>query len=77
MLEGLSQIVEDREGYLIQHGSTIATNTLLERKGAKTLLITNDGFEDLLEIGRQNRPGLYQFSSSRPKPLVEANFVLA
>lgn len=76
VLEGLAQIVENREGYLIQHGSTIATNTLLERKGAKTLLITNDGFEDLLEIGRQNRPRLYQLSSSRPRPLVAANFRL-
>ncbi len=76
VLEGLTQIVENREGYLIQHGSTIAANTLLERKGAKTLLITNEGFEDLLEIGRQNRPRLYQLSSSRPRPLVEANFRL-
>jgi len=76
VLEGLAQIVENREGCLIQHGSTIATNTLLERKGAKTLLITNDGFEDLLEIGRQNRPRLYQLSSSRPRPLVAADFRL-
>ena len=76
VLQGLARIVEDRKGYLIQHGSTVATNTLLERKGAKTLLITNEGFEDLLEIGRQNRPCLYQLSSSRPKPLVAANFRL-
>ena len=58
ILEGLARVIGDREGYLIQHGSTVATNTLLERKGAKTLLITNEGFEDILEIGRQDRPGL-------------------
>jgi N-methylhydantoinase A len=76
ILEGLAQVVRDREGYLIQHGSTVATNTLLERTGAKTLLVTNEGFEDLLEIGRQDRPGLYQLSSSRPEPLVGSNFRL-
>ncbi len=76
VLEGLAQILGSREGFLIQHGSTVATNALLERKGAKTLLITNEGFEDLLEIGRQNRPQLYSLSSSRPKPLVAADFRL-
>ena len=76
VLEELAQIVEDRDSFLIQHGSTVATNALLERKGAKTLLITNEGFEDLLEIGRQNRPQLYSLSSSRPPPLVAANFRL-
>ena len=76
ILEGLAQVVGDREGYLIQHGSTVATNTLLERKGTKTLLVTNEGFEDLLEIGRQDRPGLYQLSSSRPEPLVGSNLRL-
>src|SRR5688572_14154678 len=43
----------------IAHGSTIATNAILERKGAKTALITTQGFRDLLAIGRQNRPVLY------------------
>ena len=76
MLEGLAQIAENRDSFLIQHGSTVATNALLERKGAKTLLITNEGFEDLLEIGLQNRPQLYSLSSSRPPPLVAANFRL-
>ncbi|MEE8348791.1 MAG: hydantoinase/oxoprolinase family protein [Acidobacteriota bacterium] len=76
ILEGLAQVVGDREGCLIQHGSTVATNTLLERKGAKTLLVTNEGFEDLLEIGRQDRPGLYRLSSSRPEPLVGSNLRL-
>lgn len=68
--EGLSRIVEKQSGFLVQHGSTVATNALLERKGAQTLLITNEGFEDLIEIGRQNRPGLYDLSASKPEPLV-------
>ncbi|MFQ5740464.1 MAG: hydantoinase/oxoprolinase family protein [Acidobacteriota bacterium] len=70
LLEGLSRITREGKGFLVQHGSTVATNALLERKGARTLLLTNQGFEDVLEIGRQNRPKLYQLSSSRPQPLV-------
>ncbi len=57
-------------------GTTVSTNALLERKGARTGLITNRGFEDVLEIGRQNRsslPGafpIYDFNLKRPPPLV-------
>ena len=40
----------------IVHGSTVATNALLERNGARTAFVTTEGFEDILEIGRQNRP---------------------
>src|SRR5580692_322442 len=43
----------------VVHGSTVATNALLERKGARTALVTTAGFEDLIEIGRQNRAELY------------------
>jgi N-methylhydantoinase A len=53
----------------IVHGSTVATNALLERTGARTALVTNRGFEDLLEIGRQNRPRLYALRNERPPPL--------
>ncbi|HLV00118.1 MAG TPA: hydantoinase/oxoprolinase N-terminal domain-containing protein, partial [Acidobacteriota bacterium] len=74
VLDGLARIVGDRQDYLLQHGSTVATNALLERKGAKTLLVTNQGFEDILEIGRQNRPGLYSLKGSRPEPLVPARY---
>jgi N-methylhydantoinase A len=52
------------------HGSTVATNGLLERKGARVFLVTNRGFEDVLEIGRQNRPQLYALVGHRPPPLV-------
>jgi len=49
---------------------TVATNALLERRGARTALITTKGFRDILEIGRQNRPSLYQLHEDRPPALV-------
>ena len=55
--------------YII-HGSTVATNALLERRGARIALVTTEGFEDVLEIGRQARPSLYDFFVERPAPLV-------
>ncbi len=52
------------------HGTTVATNAILERKGARTVFITTRGFEDLLTIGRQNRPSLYDLRVARPPPAV-------
>lgn len=72
VLEGLDKIVGKKNDFLVQLGSTVATNAFLERKGAKCVLITNQGFEDIVEIGRQNRPGLYSLSASRPEPLVNS-----
>jgi N-methylhydantoinase A/oxoprolinase/acetone carboxylase beta subunit len=54
----------------VTHGSTVATNAVLERKGARLALITTAGFEDVLRIGRQTRPELYNFNVRRPEPLV-------
>lgn len=54
----------------IIHGTTIGTNSLLERRGARVTLVTTAGFEDLIEIGRQNRPRLYDFDVRREPPLV-------
>jgi N-methylhydantoinase A len=54
----------------IVHGTTVATNALLERKGARTALVTTAGFEDVIEIGRQARPDLYNLSVTRPAPLI-------
>lgn len=54
----------------VVHGSTAATNALLERRGAKTALITTAGFADVLAIGRQNRPALYALVPQKPPPLV-------
>ncbi len=52
------------------HGTTVATNALIQHSGAKTGLITTDGFRDLLEIGRQKRPDLYDLQADKPKTLV-------
>ncbi|MDT4897562.1 MAG: N-methylhydantoinase [Acidobacteriota bacterium] len=57
----------------IIHGTTVGTNALLERRGAKTALVTTAGFEDVLAIGRQARPGLYDLNAVRPLPLVPDN----
>jgi N-methylhydantoinase A len=56
--------------FTLLHGSTVATNSLLERRVARVALITNAGFEDVIEIGRQNRPQLYALVGTRPPPLV-------
>lgn len=52
------------------HGMTVATNALLERKGAKTAIVTTEGFRDVLEICRQDRPSLYDLTQDRPPSLV-------
>src|SRR5206468_10084269 len=54
----------------VVHGSTVATNAIIERKGARTALITTRGFRDVLLIGRQDRPKLYDLSPRREPPLV-------
>ncbi|NNL31216.1 MAG: hydantoinase/oxoprolinase family protein, partial [Gemmatimonadetes bacterium] len=69
VLDGVGRLIGDGESYLLLHGTTVATNSLLERKGARVGLITNRGFEDVLEIGRQNRPQLYALVGHRPPPL--------
>jgi N-methylhydantoinase A len=51
-------------------GTTVGTNAILERRGGRVALVTNAGFEDVLEIGRQARPSLYDFFVQRPAPLV-------
>jgi N-methylhydantoinase A len=53
------------------HGMTVGTNALLEERGAKTALIATEGFADLLEIGRQDRPELYRLCAPKPPPLVD------
>jgi len=60
------------------HGTTVATNALLERRGGRTALVTTEGFRDLIEIGRQDRASLYDLTRHRPPPLVprELRFVV-
>jgi N-methylhydantoinase A len=55
---------------LVPHGTTTATNAVLERRIARTVLVTTDGFADVLQIARQDRPALYELSVARPEPLV-------
>src|SRR5580692_1002770 len=69
IVEALRRIAHEDELVLL-HGTTVGTNTLLERKGARTALVTTGGFEDAIEIGRQARPKLYDFFFDRIEPLV-------
>jgi N-methylhydantoinase A len=69
IVEALRKINHQGELVLL-HGTTVGTNTLLERKGARTALVTTAGFEDAIEIGRQARPKLYDFFFDRVEPLV-------
>jgi N-methylhydantoinase A len=64
------QKIAPQQDFIALHGTTVGTNTLLERKGARTALITTAGFEDAIEIGRQARPKLYDFFFDRVAPLV-------
>ncbi|HLH30627.1 MAG TPA: hydantoinase/oxoprolinase family protein, partial [Terriglobia bacterium] len=68
ILSGLANIDDPIQEVI--HGSTVATNALLERKGARTALLTTEGFEDVLVIGRQTRRELYNIFVSRSEPLV-------
>ena len=54
----------------VVHGTTVGTNALLQRRGARTALVTTAGFEDVIEIGRQARPELYNLNAVKPPPLV-------
>jgi len=72
IIEALRKINHQGE-LVILHGTTVGTNTLLERKGARTALVTTAGFEDAIEIGRQARPKLYDFFFDRIEPLVPAD----
>ena len=69
VVAGLAELGVSEEAAVV-HGTTVATNALLERRGARTALLTTEGFADVLAIGRQNRPHLYRFSQQRPPPLV-------
>ena len=74
--EGLRQLAGDRRPALLAHGTTVATNALLERRGARVALVTTAGFGDVIEIGRQDRPSLYDPFRDRPEPLVPRDWRL-
>jgi N-methylhydantoinase A len=72
MLAGLAALSPHGLGAIarVSHGSTVATNAILERKGARTALVTTQGYRDILAIGRQNRPVLYALQPQLPPPLI-------
>jgi N-methylhydantoinase A len=75
VIRGISEIlsatgIDPNDVNLVVHGTTVATNAMLQRKGADVLLLTTSGLEDVLEIARQNREDIYDFSAARPMPLV-------
>lgn len=69
LLKGISDLDGTQHATVI-HGSTVATNALLERRGARAALVTTEGFADVLEIGRQDRPALYDLMQQRPPALI-------
>jgi len=64
-------VVGDTPADLLAHGTTVATNALLERRGARVTLLSTEGFADVIEIARQDRPSLYDPWADRPEPLVD------
>src|SRR5918997_1283578 len=76
LMEGMSNGVSKAdasfaEANLFLHGTTVAINALLERKGARAALVTTRGFRDIYEIGRVNRPEAYNLFFRKHRPLVE------
>jgi N-methylhydantoinase A len=79
--QGLTRICAETGAKLKQievvHGTTVGTNALLQRRGARIALVTTKGFEDVLVIGRQARPELYNLNAIKPPPLVADELRLA
>jgi N-methylhydantoinase A len=76
IVSALQKISPAGNSLVLLHGSTVGTNALLQRKGARVAFITTRGFEDSIEIGRQARPRLYDFFFDRIEPLVPAHLRL-
>ena len=75
IVEGLARLIEEgggdaRDIVTLAHGTTVATNAVLEREGARTALVGTEGFRDILEIGRLRTPRLYDIGWTKPRPLV-------
>lgn len=75
IVEGIAHLAIPATDAVV-HGTTVATNALLERRGAKTALITTKGFADVLAIGRQNRPDIYALVPQKPPSLIPASLRL-
>ncbi|NJK80280.1 MAG: hydantoinase/oxoprolinase family protein [Chloroflexaceae bacterium] len=66
---GKARVIPEQTSFFV-HGSTVIINTITERKGVKTALITTQGFRDVLEIGRANRPDIYNTAYQKPVPFI-------
>jgi len=71
IFQGLTGLTGGVRAGFVVHGSTVATNAVLERRGARVALVVTRGFEDVLRIGRQTRPRLYDIFVPAPTPLVD------
>jgi N-methylhydantoinase A/oxoprolinase/acetone carboxylase beta subunit len=71
ILEGIADVAAIGSGLGVVHGSTVATNAVLERRGARVALVATAGFEDVVRIGRQTRRSLYDLQQPDRRPLVE------
>ncbi len=76
ILQGINELKISLKGLQVIHGSTVATNAVLENKGVRTLYITNTGFADVLSIGRQARRELYNLTPQPVAPLIPAEHCL-
>lgn len=80
IIDGLKRIAKETGASSIEvevvHGTTVGTNALLQRRGARIALVTTAGFEDVIEIGRQARPELYNLNAVKPLPLVPSELRL-
>ena len=79
IIEGMQRVchesgIEPSQISQIIHGTTLATNALIERRGAKTALITTDGFRDVIEMRTESRFEQYDLNLTLPKPLLPRNF---
>ena len=72
VIEAVGRVIGDSADVRVVHGSTVATNALLQRAGADAAFVTTDGFRDMLLIGRQNRPDLYALRVERPAPAIRS-----
>ena len=76
IMQGIADLGIDTRNLLLVHGSTVATNAVLEGKGVRTAYITNQGMADVLTIGRQARKELYNLRPQKPSPLIPAELCL-
>ena len=76
ILQGISDLGIDTRELLLVHGSTVATNAVLEGKGVRTVYVTNRGLADVLSIRRQARKELYNLRPQKPSPLIPAELCL-